>query len=524
MGIQGRFCGLRWLPACVLLFATLLFASPALGAASGSCSTSYFLPGDIGDFGSDPPDQEDLDIYSWQLFLALNAPAVGSSVSTTGDNSTLWGGSVAAPISSSNPGWSSTDDLLQQVTLSSVPQYGSHYYPPECQAIAGYQGYRVVDELSKVDDGFFEATVKNLSGSPVAATNGTFLRYEILISPVTYGAVVKNQWYLSSVLAKLSSPLNFPCGVSSSGGPKASPADLGIGAITIKNAWMDAAGIADKGDYHLENLLVFTSGTENSNGQNSCLLKTMALVGMHIAHKTTEQSAWTWSTFEHNANAPDCTTVPAPPPHPPASQNTNCPPNISATAFNLAPSTGSISSRFQTCNATPATNQGTNTCDDGFCADLAPNPTAGYSNLCRQVPLAKYASALAQSQACSQALGAKSVWSNYSLISTQWFTNFGSQPTCVNAAPAVNPQTAGVLGNYAPQVLMSDNQTTFPYLANTSMESYERSVCMGCHQQATAGGSGVSTDLMYFIQLEVPAAPVNQPPSLQTKTSRSRKN
>jgi len=63
---------------------------------------------------------------------------------------------------------------------------------------------------------------------------------------------------------------------------------------------------------------------------------------------------------------------------------------------------------------------------------------------------------------------------------------------------------------------MNDGTTKFPYLANTSMESYERSVCMGCHQQAltinTSGTSTttVSTDLMYFLQLEVPAAPVNQ--------------
>jgi hypothetical protein len=34
---------------------------------------------------------------------------------------------------------------------------------------------------------------------------------------------------------------------------------------------------------------------------------------------------------------------------------------------------------------------------------------------------------------------------------------------------------------------------------------------MGCHQQAavTQGGS-ISTDLMYFMQIEVPAAPINQ--------------
>lgn len=492
----------------------------AFGATDGTCNTSYFLPGDIGDFGSDPPDQQDLDIYSWQLFLALNAPAVGSSVSSTGDNSTLWGGSVSAPISSANPGWSSTDDLLQQVTTSSAPGFGSHYYPTECQAISGYQNYRVLDELDKVDDGFFEATVKGLSGSPAVATNGTFLRYEILISPVTFSTVVTNQWYLSSVLAKQTAALSFPCGINSAGGSSASPADAGIGAITIKNAWMDTTGIANTSNYHLEKLLIYTSGSQNSSGKNTCQLKTMALVGMHIAHKTTEQSGWTWSTFEHNANAPDCTSTPVPPPSSTGNQNKNCP-AATATTYNLAANTSSTSANFQACNTTPATNQGSNVCDEGFCADLAPNSNAGYSNLCRQVPLSQnYKTAYTQSQACQQALGSQSVWSNYSLISTQWFTAFGPNPTCQNVAALVDPQSQSIRDGYAPQVLMSDGKTLFPYLANTTMESYERSVCMGCHQQATiGGGNSQSTDLMYFLQLEVPAAPVNLPPSAVTKAA-----
>jgi hypothetical protein len=477
----------------------------AQGAGGSSCSIAYYLPGDIGAFGQDPPDQEDLDIYSWQLFLALNAPAVGKSVSTSGDNSTLWGGSVANPISGSNPGWSSTDDLLQAVTTSYQPPYGTHYYPAACQRIPGYQSYRVMDELDKVDDSFFEASVGSLSNSPAVAANGTFLRYEILISPVTYNAIVSNQWYKTSVLNSLTSPLSFPCGEQKAGGSKASPADPGIGAITIKNAWMEAAGF-DAADYHTEKLLVFTPAAENSSGQDTCELKTMALVGMHIAHKTTQQAGWTWSTFEHQANAPDCTNVPPPP----ANQqiaNLTCP--STGGAYNLFPQNVG-DARFQTCNTTPATNGGSG-CDDSFCADLPPNPTAGYSRLCRQVPLqANYKTAYEQTQACNAATGKSSVWSNYALISTQWFTQFPTPVSCQNVASTVNPKATPGHTAYAPQVTMSDGSSLAPYLANTTMESYERSVCMGCHQGAAVpAGNKVSTDLMYFLQLEVPAAPIN---------------
>jgi len=497
--------GLSWWDADAVQAAPQ--ARQGAGAAP-SCSISYNLPGDVGS----SPTQATLDAYSWQMFLALNAPKVGSSVSTTGDNPTLWGGSSSSPITPANPGWSSTDDLLQQVTQTSAPAFGSHYYPTECQAVKNYKNYRVVDELNKVADNTFEATVKNLSGSPAIGTNGKFLRYEILLSPITFSTVVSNQWYLQSILNSLTAPLSFPCGVQSAGGSTASPATPGIGPFTIKNAWMYATGINAAG-YHTENLLVYTLAAQSSTGKNTCELKKMALVGMHVAHKTTTQTGWTWSTFEHKANAPDCTNTPAPPPQSPTSKNTTCP-AATAQKYNLAPNSGSTASQFQTCNATPNGNGGSSTT---FYANQPPNPTAGYSHLCRQVPLSSgYPTAYSQSQACNTATGAKSVWSNYVLISTQWFTQFPAGTSCQNSASLLTPSNATIRAGYAPQVTMNDGTTKFPYLANTSMESYERSVCMGCHQQAltinTSGTSTttVSTDLMYFLQLEVPAAPVNQ--------------
>lgn len=491
----------------VLLAALTIVAAPA--AAQVTCDISYDLPGDIGDFGNDPPDQANLDAYSWQSFLALNAPAVGQSVSTTGDNRTLWGGSVATPITASAPGWSSTDDLLLAATATSTPDYGAHYYPTACTQVEGYPSYRVLDEISKVDDSFFEATKQGLSADPVVATNGTFLRYEILISEVTYDTIVDNKWYLSSVLEKQTEGLNFPCGTFKAGGPTASPSDQGIGSITIKNAWMEADGL-DPSKYHLEKLLIYTPASQNASGQDTCTLETMALVGQHIAHKTTQQSAWTWSTFEHASNAPDCTSTP------PTmitqhknTPSTGCP--SSGGSYNFFPANTS-DARFASCNSAPATN-GTSACDESFCADQPPNANGGYSRLCRQLALeANYRDAYSQTEACNQAAGS-GVWSNYVLISTQWFTAFSKDQKndCDNESGDVNPATT--FQEYAPQVTLKSNgkTQTVPYLANSSMESYERANCMGCHTNAVIDKTNnVSTDLMYFMMLEVPAAPVNQ--------------
>lgn len=515
---------------------TELAATATTSGDGDTCSIAYNLPGDIGQFGADPPFQGVLDSYSWQLFLALNAPAVGQSVSTSGDNSTLWGASLSAPISTSNPGWSSTDDLLLAATITSTPPYGTHHYPTECQQVKNYQGYRVVDEISKVDDGFFEAgkiAVPNsngvdigLSSDPVVASNGTFLRYEILISPVTYSTIVSNQWYLSSVLAKQTSGLSFPCGTFGAGGSSKSPADPGIGAITMKNAWMDATGLSPS-DYHMENLLVYTSGSQNSTGKPTCELKQMALVGMHIAHKTNLQNGWTWSTFEHTQNAPDCTSnPPAQAPGPSRTvPSTLCP--APDGTYNFFPSTAK-DARFAACNQVPATN-GTSACDDSWCVDLAPTSSGGYSQLCRQVPLetsdSAYSSAAQQSAACNQATGS-SVWSNYTLISTQWFTSLDSSTSCANAASTVSPNSKAIK-TYAPQVTLTGSvpsaQNPVPYLANTSMESYERANCMGCHSKAVINAqdnTSPNTDMMYFIMLEVPAAPVNSPSSTATVAKR----
>jgi hypothetical protein len=51
-----------------------------------------------------------------------------------------------------------------------------------------------------------------------------------------------------------------------------------------------------------------------------------------------------------------------------------------------------------------------------------------------------------------------------------------------------------------------------PVLGNTSMESYERSNCLGCHAKSTTGSGDLdtvffthsSTDFMYWLKLEVP--------------------
>jgi hypothetical protein len=518
-----------------------------------TCPARYDLPADIALDLPSSLGQVVYDRYSWSTFLALAAPGVGKQVSHNGDNQTQW------------DRWSSTVDLIQ-CNLDSrdclcpggdCTQSGVRYYPPICRAIPNYEKYRALDQLSKVDDAFLESAQTNQNGtpigglgnSPVVDKNGKFLRYEILISPASYDFVVENRYYDNAVLQGLTRSVTFPCGeVDYRGGD---PANQRLGALWIKNAWMelpkdgenqddvyDANGYDNDGDrgqskrktlnnqYHTEKLLVYTPSYRNLDGKPSCELHTMALVGQHIFHKTEKQIRGVWSTIEHKDNAPDCTDLPPPGDMGGAGPSKACPASVNK-SYNFYPqkcsADGSDPEACQTCNTPPASNAPAGACinpniaenDVGFCVNLPPAPVAGTTRACRQVPVAEYyPTAHRLNEACARQLGPKSVWSSYQLISTMFYDldnelgcrtigEFASQPG----------ETLRVLQR--PLVPVGPGQDNpleaprKPFLANTSMETDVRSDCMGCHSGATvkdaAGNNSVGTDFAYWLQLEVPA-------------------
>ncbi|MDH3601846.1 MAG: hypothetical protein OEU26_19725, partial [Candidatus Tectomicrobia bacterium] len=103
--------------------------------------------------------------------------------------------------------------------------------------------------------------------------------------------------------------------------------------------------------------------------------------------------------------------------------------------------------------------------------------------------------------------------------STQW-SQLPSPTTCGNQAGSYNDfakSTQGFLAKAStlplvPQYSAVDSTTPdsnspyVPFLGNTSMESYERSNCIGCHSKAVAAGqpaTGLSSDFVYYLQFEV---------------------
>ena len=69
----------------------------------------------------------------------------------------------------------------------------------------------------------------------------------------------------------------------------------------VKTAWKVIAP-ADKGRFHSDDVLVYSPASVNPKYPARCTMKTVGLVGMHIAHKSHSSPQWIWPTFEQVDN------------------------------------------------------------------------------------------------------------------------------------------------------------------------------------------------------------------------------
>ncbi len=128
----------------------------------------------------------------------------------------------------------------------------------------------------------------------LGAQNNTNVWYEIKLNKDYYDFVVRNGYYNAVTQhdsVKNNVPISFPPGGYT--GP--------VGAIEVKAAWMEVDNINSPKwqRYKLSRATVFDSASGK-------LRETaVALVGLHILHKTQNQPTWVWATFEQVDNVPD---------------------------------------------------------------------------------------------------------------------------------------------------------------------------------------------------------------------------
>ena len=431
-------------------------ATPAATATANNTSAAPTPPpGTLGpaiphdaNFSDNPQTlaaiQHDFDVFSWQSFVALNWPAMpdgsadpGKIIGADGDGAVVWDGykepyEVFLPDGSTPTPW------------------GQQQLPAQCRNL-GPPGDKVLQMTQKVSDDVLDASGQPFGTGPlVDQQNGRYVRYEIRINRDTYDYIVQNTLYNKEGQQAFTQLIQFPKGTN----PSSQAPDAPVGSIVIKAAWkvIDPAQGDIPGRFHKVQAYVYTRASDNPPTPPSCELKTVGLVGFHIAHKTASAPQWVWSTFEQVDNV---------------QVGHDAPPGTKANFFD-AVSTYPV-------NTPPPRPWNPN-------AVLPPDKR---SQVKRVIPIDDATKALnAQWQAWLGGVNKDSVWQYYELVSTQW-------PTQPNASPT-GPKPAG---DPAP-----------PFLANATLETYIQgntpnvsSSCIMCHNNATTTNSKFS-DFTYLLE------------------------
>lgn len=422
------------------------------------------------------PQQRDFDVYSWNIFFALNWPATTATKGPAPCNlqngvardcneplpkgdygPTVWEtykpdwavfqGSAAGAIAPA--GWNCPLDPL-----------------PGCDSVEAHDAaearlpvLRMIIKDANTAQEFLQAG----TFAPLIDQNGSFVRFEMRMNEDEFNTIDA---------AKLWDSRNQTGDVNLQ--PEGSIPNKIVGPVEVKAAWKILTSADDKERFHTRAVEIAWPNPDRKN-KYLCKQYTMGLVGLHIAHKTRRAPQWIWSTFEQvdnyrgahpSFNDPSCPT-------------SKCPPNEQ-------PKNGP-GPKPPPWNGDPRLRH-------------APAVQVTVSN---DSAAAVRRDALALNDEVHQKLAALgSVWQYYELVSTQWpslpYKKDGTTVAKVNEKNTLLNQGAG----QTPMIL-----------ANTTMETYlmgpdaksNTSSCMYCHSLAGTA-EGDSADFSFLLAEAYPAS------------------
>ncbi|MEO7735877.1 MAG: cytochrome c family protein [Kofleriaceae bacterium] len=428
-----------------------------------ACSTNQTIvygptvPGD----NTTMTDQRDADCFAWQEFVSLNWPVTGDGFGAPGD---------ATPVQ-----WQTfmSSYLLFSPTGATPPAWGTQpAVPPSCQTTPALPALRLpgairsLQMISKASGAFVPTEISEAAPfnkpSWLGAQNGTNVWYEVVVDQDEYNYVAQHQLYnahsqAAFVAGGSGQPIVLPMGTRS---------NSVTGAIELKAAWMEITD-PDNPKWAARYKLAASTVLDPETGH--CRNIVVALVGLHIIHKTTSQTSWVWATFEHVDNAPDAGASAAPPPGGYNFYNPNCQPQT-----------------LQNVPTSCLTDGGTSPVTVGCTANVAPPyylspgcPKPVPVQVTRVTPIDASTSAVNQAmQANIQRTSPGSVWQYYQLVNAIWSTNAAPPPTAPQQASNVQLQGMQPQGVYP-----------FPSktaVASTVLETYaQTTTCIQCHVEAT---------------------------------------
>lgn len=380
------------------IFAAVLFSliSGSAQAIPQECNPNSPCPGSTcpisisSELAQQPTDacprfgefQSDVDVFSWNSFIAMNWPAnvnkcepdMGKSI-LTGSGPVVWETFAEDTDVFVNAGKKPQQWCSQQLDKPKV-------FKQISKASANLQ-----EQFPDIDEAV---------GGVLTDQNQRFVRSEKRLNLDEYNYILSNDlWNQTGQKGKT---ISFPDGSQSGPSPCGDKPCGTTGSMEIKAAWkVLSQQEIDKGRFYTTQGIVYNDNQETpSPGQNPV---TLGLVGMHIIHKTPTQNTWFWSTFEQVDNAPTIKTEGVKDPHSfynPNCEGSQCKPNVQT-----------ASKPYKELNS------------DG-------TPINSPVQVIRTTPIELSAPAL--NRYYQQLLG-DSVWANYELIGTQWATGGAPQGT-----------------------------------------------------------------------------------------------
>ena len=240
-------------------------------------------------------DQQSFNCFAWQEFIGVNWPsdtsAPASQFGTPRDMSPVVFETyknvhdLLKPDGSKPEPWEAAKSLPRSLTTSS-------------------KHVRVISRPGKLGNNFDPSSDIDEAAPAIAwlaDRDGNLVWYEIFVNKDEYDYFYTNELYNSInqyQAAKTGQKIDLPMG----------QLDGQTGAMEFKAAWLTVPDPdKPKWDHYKLSTGVFCTDVGESN--QVCTENTIALVGLHILHKTTSQPSWTWATFEHIDNAPDLSAV-----------------------------------------------------------------------------------------------------------------------------------------------------------------------------------------------------------------------
>lgn len=232
-------------------------------------------------------DQPSFNCFAWQEFLAVTFPTdVHATIADYG-----------------TPGG---DGQILLETYSNLDQLFAPVINPGddvlTTAMMANPGARLLGRVSKLNGNFDPssdlAEAFPPRGNWLADKDGNLVWYEILVNPAEYNYFYapENEYFSAQKQYQAvqdGQHVALPMGVL--GGQE--------GAMEFKAAWLQIPD-GQEADFEGRYFLADASFCTNADETIGCEKGIVALVGLHIIHKTTSQPSWVWATFDHIDNQP----------------------------------------------------------------------------------------------------------------------------------------------------------------------------------------------------------------------------